>query len=422
MPNLVLFSAIHNDVTNLDITIEKTFHSLLRVLNLAHNNIKVLKYFQFQIFSKLQILILHNNHITTIQTNAFYSLESLFAIDLTENELAVVLDRPGRSPVLYWVESDLMYLCYLLSAVEKCFPTASAFSTCKNLLHSNVHRVIIYGQALVTLLTNLVVIIFHNFLFRKEARQIIHLTVGNLCMSCYLILIAAVDTYYRNRFDLIAVSWKHSVVCKGAVSLNFIGAEGSLSMLLYISIFRAYSIHSMYKDISAHTTWTVCLFIWAIWVSYVVGLSFVTSVQHPESTNNTCIYVFFDAVSESKLLQVHSSIFVVVNIFLVALLFGFNVFIFWRATSVGESSVINKKLAQKRRQAVSVRMSAILVFTALCWLPLLLCQMISLFGLNLPAAVPVWMAILIIPINASFSPVMFGIIPIVRSNKRKLGV
>ena len=417
LPKILLLNAAYNCITTISIPNEKRDHSLLQILNLAFNDINSILSFQFRNFKELQVLILHHNQISVVQSNAFFGLEFLHAIDLTGNNLAFLLDIPSQSSMLHWVESDLMDLCCLLASADKCMPLSSTFSTCENLLHVNIHRVLIYGQALVTLITNLIVIIFQRYLLRKERSEIIHQTVGNICMSCYLMLIAAVDTYYRNRFNLIAISWKYSLLCKVAASCNLVGAESSLSFLVWIVVRRAYTIHFVYKSISVPASWTVCLLIWAVWVLYVAGLSFITSIYLVEKTSNVCIYIFFHVLPDNVILQIHSSVFVVVSMLLLSLLFGVYIFIIRIVASAGKSLVVSKKLARKRQKAVSVHMTAILVFIVLCWLPLLFCQLLSFCGLNMSDAVTKWMAILILPINASFCPIMFGIIPIVRKKR-----
>ena len=411
MPQLVFMNVANNAIEK--IKVSKTKSCLqLKVLNLSFNNITALLSYGMRSFINLLVLILYNNRISVIQSNSLVGLESLKAMDLRENDIMQILDIPRQSPLLYHVESDLFNLCCLLSSVEICTPASSAFSTCKNLLHVKFHRVLIYGQAVLTLLMNSLVLALQKCVQKKERNQIIQLTVGNLLMSCYLMLIAVVDTFYRNHFRLIAVSWNKSFLCKMAASLNLVGAEVSLSLLIYISIFRAYSIQSLYKSFSARTTWTVCMLIWVGWLSYAMALSTFMSIYNITIDSDICIYLFFQSLSNSITIKIHSILFVTGNLLLVILLFVFSASIAWRVFH-GSELLPNSKLAHKRKRSLTVRLCAIVLFCVVCWLPLLLCQLFSLLGISLPTAVPVWMAILFIPINASFCPLMFALIPII---------
>lgn len=221
--------------------------------------------------------------------------------------------------------------------------------------------------------------------------------------------------------DLITLhsSGVESTLCKTAASFNLIGVEIPLSLLVYIAIFRAYAICSMLKTISNHVTWVVCLIIWVLFVGYAGGLSFVTSIYDIQGDSNICIYVYFRTLVQDAMFQALSSVFVVLNLILLVMLFLAYAFLVWNVFSLAKSSAVSRKVARKRRHALSVRLSTILLFTVLCWLPLLLSQLLSLSGVNVPETVNVWMAILVLPINASFSPVMFGIIPIISSAKQK---
>ena len=308
MPQLVFINASNNTIDVIKVPKKMLCHPL-KVLNLSFNDVAMLLSYGMKAFVNLLVLVLHNNRISVIQSNSFVGLESLQAMDLTGNDIVQILDIPGQSPLLHQVDSDEFNLCCLLPSVQICTPASNAFSTCKNLLHVSVHRVLIYGKAMLTFLMNSLVIILQRSLQKRERNQIIQLTIGNLCMSCYLILIAAVDTYYRDQFHLIAVSWNHSFICTISASLNFIGAEVSLSLLIYISIFRAYSVHSLYKKFSASTTWIVCTLIWAGWLGYAICLSAFISVYNIAIDSNICIYVFFQSLSDSVIIKVHSVVF-----------------------------------------------------------------------------------------------------------------
>lgn len=194
-------------------------------------------------------------------------------------------------------------------------------------------------------------------------------------------------------------------------SFNFIGSEVPLSLLMYMSIYRAYSITSLNKVISKSSAWTACFTIWIAWALYAAGLLITINIYEISLDNNACIFVHFASkLSENTIIFVHSTLFVLVNTVLVALLFVFYGTIAWRVKHAGKS-VVDQVHTKTRERAVSMRLSVILLFTVLCWFPMLLCQLLSLLGVFLPNTVSVWMAILVLPINALFSPIMFGIIP-----------
>ena len=175
---------------------------------------KTVHQFAFRMFNSLKILSLSKNKIIVIQFEAFEGLESLRALDLTDNPLLHILDTL-RNLHLSWFESDLSHLCCILESVEKCHPSPSTSATsCMNLLPSTLHRILIYGEAVLGISTNTLVIILHRSVKRRERYQIFHLTVSNLSMAMYLLLIAVVDTFYLDSFNLMTLSWPDSLLCR----------------------------------------------------------------------------------------------------------------------------------------------------------------------------------------------------------------
>jgi hypothetical protein len=79
---------------------------------------------------------------------------------------------------------------------------------------------------------NSAVLTLKKHLGERERYQFLNLSLSNLVMSLYLMLIAGVDVFYRNIFDSIAVSWSQSNVCKIAATFSMVGAEVSLSIMV----------------------------------------------------------------------------------------------------------------------------------------------------------------------------------------------
>ena len=183
----------------------------INILNLSHNMIAILTTFGLRQFPKLVTLVLHHNDISVIQRRAFFGLKVIVSIDITHNPLVIhqASDLPQESYFLEHFHGDILAVCCLLSHVPHCTPRSSLFSSCENLLHLTVYRVLITGQAVLTFTANSAVLIFRRHLKKKEQFQIIQLTASNLLMSMYFMMVASVDIYYRDRFAAVAVKWKY---------------------------------------------------------------------------------------------------------------------------------------------------------------------------------------------------------------------
>ena len=396
------------------------FAVALKILDLSHNMIAILSAYGLRQFHHLVMLVLHHNYISIIQRWAFFVLSALVSVDITHNPLAIhdVSDLPQQSPLLLHFHSDMLAICCLLSHVPHCTPQSNLFSSCENLLYLKVHRVLMTGQAVFTLLANCAVIIFSGHLNKKEKFQMIQLTASNLFMSLYLTMMAAVDIYYRNRFDLVAVEWKYLVPCKIAASANMIASEVSLSLLLSIFIFRAYTVHKLWSAISSAFVKIVCFAIWIVWAVYTSAFVAILSSSGVPLESNICILVYFNDATHSWLTLAHSVVYVAVNLLKVISLIITYVFIAYRAlTKKSISQSVSANRAKRNRQLV-IKLFIMFFFNISCWIPTLTNVILSLIGVAIPTDMSVWLAIFVVPINASFCPIMYCLMPMLMTKKQ----
>jgi len=136
-------------------------------------------------------------------------------------------DSPSHSTRLHDVESDLLYICCFLPYVDNCKPQSDQYSLYNNLLCVVLHRVLITGQAIITLITNCAVFRIRRHLNERERISLLHVTTANLLLSFRLSLMSVADAYYRDNFSQIAVQWRHFNFCKIAACFNLIGSEVS---------------------------------------------------------------------------------------------------------------------------------------------------------------------------------------------------
>ena len=365
--------------------------SPLKIINLSHNVIITLTEFELSQFRSLITLVLHHNDISVIQRRAFIGLEALYSVDLTNNPLAIhgISDLPQHSLHLEHFHSDLLALCCLLSDVPHCIPQSSLFSSCDNLLHLIVHRVLIVGQAIFTFLANAAVFIFSGHLNKKERFQMLHLTASNLLMSAYLLLMAAVDIYYRNRFSAIAVGWNYFSLCKIAAVGNMVAAEVSLSLLLFTFVLRAYSVHNVWHKTSARLRNIVSFAVWAVWVVYTSVIVGLFSYMDVPLESNICILLFFNDITRSWLILIHNAVYAIANLVkIISLIFTY---MFIALGVLRKRSLLGHTSANmtRRKRAMSIRLFIIFFFNTCCWIPVIVSVILSLFGVPLPNDVSV---------------------------------
>ena len=420
-PNMKALSYL-NAAFNRIVLIRSQLVIPLKIINLSNNMIPILWTFGLRQFPDLVTLVIHHNEISVIQRWAFFGLKSLASVDITHNPLAIheVSDLPQGSLLLEHFQSDILAVCCLLPHVPHCAPRSSLFSSCENLLHLTVHRMLITGQAIFTLIANSAVFIFKHKLNKQEKSQMIQLAASNLLMSVYLMLMAGVDVYYRDRFASIAVSWNYLSLCKVAASASLIAAEVSLSLLLLISIFRAYSVHKVWHTVSSRFRTLACFAIWAVWVVYTSTISGMLSSAGIPLESNICMLVYFKGATRYWLVLVHNIIYVTVNMLKVISLivsYGFIVCSVLRknpATHAVSAKMVN------RNRTLATKLFIMFFFNACCWVPMISSVILGLFDVQLPSDVPVWMAIIVVPINASFCPIMYCLVPMLVNGLKKI--
>ena len=419
-PNMKALTYLNAAFNNIAL-IKSTSALPLKILNLSHNIISILRAFGWSQFPDLITLVLHHNDISVIERWAFVGLKAIASIDITHNPLVIheVSDLPQESCFLEHFHGDILGICCLLSHVPHCEPRSSLFSSCENLLHLTVHRVLITGQAVLTLTANSAVLIFKRHLCKKERFQMIHLTVSNLLMSVYLMMMTTVDIYYRDRFAAVAVRWRYLSFCKLAASVNMIGTEVSLSLLLFIFLLQAYSMHKVLSTVSSRFKKAACSFIWTFWVIYTSAFSgMLTSTDSPLESN-ICILVYFNDATHSYIALVHSIVYVTVNMLKVISLAISYGFIAYCVLHINSELCNVSSDRVKRNREVARRLLIMFSFNVCCWIPIIINVTLSLIGVPMPNDVSEWMVIIVVPINASFCPFMFCLMPILVNRMKK---
>ena len=417
MLSLSFLDASHN---NIEILNSHNMYKPLKCLDLSNNLISKLQSFIFEEYLDLVMLILHHNPLLSIERWSFLGLVSLESIDLTHTSLKLifVFDLPTYSPVLKHFESDHESFCCLLDFVTSCVPKTESFSFCNNLLASKFHQGIVTFQAVLTFTLNAAIIALQKWLNNKERFQMIQLSLANLLMALYLSMFAAVDIYYRDNFSEISIAWVEEVICKIMASIHFIASEVSICSLMLMSVSRAYVIHTSWKKVSYRVLWIVCSCIWSFWIVYISGLFLLMDHQKLTMENNMCILFFFVTAGKSIVTFAHSILFVVLHIINLSLIIISYIIIAWnifgnRKKCIGTMTKEQLHKRRKKNRGIAMKLFIILFFSLICFIPIIVSVLLALLGVSLHHNLAVWMTLLVMPINASFCPIMFGLVPMV---------
>lgn len=350
----------------------------LKTLNITDSKIEVIEEYTFVGLENLQFLNLSNNSIRTVKDKGFHGLQSLQRLDITSNSIEI-FSFGIFSPlnVLKYLESDSFLFCCLKPtavADKNCHPKMDEFSSCSDLMRSDVLRVCLWIIGVSAFIGNFGVTLYRlgsqrHLLQKAHWLYILNLSIADLLMGIYLIIIATADVYYKGNYILHDRAWRRSPYCKLAGVLAMMSAEASVTFIMLITIdfflkvkfpFGNRKITSTGAILSCIICWTIVLFVSILPVFYTSYFS-----EYFYSATAVCLAL---PLSSRKTYgwEYSAAIFIFYNsmAFLTVAFCQYNVY------SAAKSS--NRIVARKSGKDLELaRRLFLIVFTDfLCWFPI----------------------------------------------------
>lgn len=241
----------------------------LAVLDLSHNSIKSIPDFSFKDLSNLRDLYLNDNLLSQLNPELFFGLTSLRKLDLSNNKLNflrretfsnilnlqhltlkgnVLRDVPQDTftelKKLMEIHSDSFKFCCIAKQVDICTPESDEFSSCEDLMANYALQVSIWVLGTFAFVGNLFVVIWRVTTERTKVSSIfiINLGVADFFMGVYMLIIAAVDVFYRGQYIVYADRWRASGLCQFVGIMSMLSSEASVFMLCAITGDRLFTI------------------------------------------------------------------------------------------------------------------------------------------------------------------------------------
>ena len=440
----------------------------MKILLLSANPLAPLHPDIFHNFSSLDALILRNISLTFLPKNIFQALRQLRHLDLSVNklqelgfhpfELCNVLETLNltQNP-LQWISKDSFIglnvtaevfvdkyapCCFVTKADCRSSTTKSPFLTCGRMLPYDVLRVGIWVVSIIAVVSN-VLSILAKYKQRKHINKvqfllITNLSISDLLMGVYLIILLSVDLYYTDYFPSYSDSWRNSTLCKVAGSLSVLSSEASVFFITVISIDRAIAIKFLFR---AHRggTKSTCIIVSFLWLvaSGISITSFVLtgmdsdvyavseicvglpiSRQYTYYRSETSVQLtksFADAiklVQENKATGSQAAMYFSIAIFTGLNLICFFVVGFSYLTIFITATKTTKKSGRSRNLKEDIQMAKkmfLLVLTDFCcWVPIgVLSILVQAGAVEVNPVAYAWIATFILPINSSINPFLY---------------
>ena len=438
----------------------------LTILFLSNNPLLYLHPKTLNHLTKLDILRLENTSLSVLPKDIFKSLRQLRYLNLSENDLnelefQLFKDCPVLETLdliknpLQWLRKDGFSglndtaqvfvdnpasCCFVTKATCHARSPKSPVLTCGRLLTYDILRVGIWIVSILAIVNNVVGILL-NCKHRKQVNKvrfllITNLSISDLLMGVYLIILLSVDLYFTDHFPSHSESWRNSALCKIAGSLSVLSSEASVFFITLISIDRflrvkfpygRYWLNNKSASVVLSLLWLLALgisitsFVLSGMDADVYSVSEICvglpiSRQNSYITNETTVQLL-DSIGVTipgltyKTRDSQVSMYFSIAIFTVLNLWCFLVvgFCYTAIFTLIWKSAKKSGLSISRNEIHMAKKVFLLVLTDLCcWVPIgVLSILVQAGAVEVNPVAYAWIATFILPINSSINPFLY---------------
>ena len=424
------------------------FADLTRVyfISLNDNMIRKLPSQLFKSGVSLQILKLANNHLTTLESDLFQTCKVLENLDLRGNDLKWIDKNAFRGihNTTKALVDDYGTCCFVTSAECYAVNPKPVYLTCERLLSSEVLKISMWVLGFGALFGNILIIMHWFSRWRRNIIKYNHfllmtnLSLSDLLMGIYLLILTSVDAYFTDYFPSFAEKWRQSGLCKVAGTLSVLSSQGSVFFITLISFDRYVSMKYPYSQFRLQQR-SLKLVIIMLWVSafliavvptclpnispdvydvseVCIGLPMsrklilsneTHTVRNGHNTGITIDVTVADVIGTKPGMYYAIAIFIVLNLtcFLLVAFCYIQIFITVRKSRArcGRSKQSEADLR------MAINMSAVVLTDFCCWVPIIVTCILVQCGLVVVSPVMyAWTVAFILPINSSVNPVVYS--------------
>ena len=383
----------------------------IHIISLSHNKLTSIPYNLFFGLKNLRKIIISHNQIQRLGENMFTSLHILHVLDIRDNVIESIDHSLSQLEIKLIIADDRTSCCF--SAQAQCIAPEEVFSSCSDLIRGIILKIVVWLLAVVTIIGNVFVIIWRLKIPSddKQAFLVVNLSISDLLMGIYLIIIAVTDIRYMGHYAYNAKQWQKNVLCKICAFISTVSSEVSVCHLVLISmdrwcvVVRPYSYNPFTDKLSKFLT----LIIWIVagffsmmpffLVSYFgrhvvqngVCLMFnLTSGLYPGWEYITFIFLLFNGLAFLFMLVMYS----------------------WMYWSHNKTRHESNRACSLNDRMVTRKFALIVLTDAICWLPFVGTAIMGLTNHKIDPQLHVWLALLILPVNSCLNPYLYSYVAI----------
>ncbi|XP_041440691.1 relaxin receptor 2 [Xenopus laevis] len=433
---------------------------LINWMDFEGNRIKTLESSSFVTCNELTVLFLRGNQISLVKENIFSSLRSLAEIDLSNNLITHVplssfkelnhlqklnlgcnplslhteqfeslqhlqsldlekIEIPNISTRMFLPMKNLSHIyfkkfryCSYAPHVRVCTPLTDGISSLENLLANTILRVFVWVIACITCFGNIFVIGMRSCIQSENKTHTMSIKVlccADCLMGIYLFFIGVFDVKYRGQYKKYALLWMESLQCRSLGFLAMLSTEVSVLLLTFLTLEKYLAIVFPFSNIRPGKRQTLIILI-SLWV---VGFMIAIVPFWNEDffgnyygKNGVCFPLYPEQTEEAAGQGYSLGVFLGVNLlaFIIIVFSYISMFCSIQKTALRTSEVNSHIHADV---AVANRFFFIVFSDAVCWIPVFLLKILSLFRVEIPGTVTSWIVIFILPVNSALNPILY---------------
>ena len=420
----------------------------LEVLSLSYNLLSTLSPEIFVQMNKLKILNVSGNNFDRLDPQLLTNFDRLTTLELTKNPLRWITSEVFNGLTTKDTSIYVDYYatcCFIENARCTYKKPPSPFLTCKRLLPYEILRVVVWVVGIAAMIGNMSVLYtrcFHrNSRINVQYLLITNLSIADLFMGIYMLILAAGDTYFTDYFPSHSESWRQSVLCKVAGALSLLSSEASVFFITMISIDRFQGVKYPFSDYRLRKT-SARIIITLLWV-LALALSVASAlipVINPDlyDASEVCVGLpisrIDNYITETRLFNLNTSsfelrldvgravksvkidsestmffsiaIFVALNLACFLIVAFCYACIFYAARHISSSA--GRTLNSQTELRMAAKMAGIIFTDFCCWMIVVILSILVQTGaVEINPIAYAWIATFLIPINSCINPFLY---------------
>ena len=371
---------------------------------------------------QIKYLFLHNNILTSLDAMIFHPLKQLRVVYLQNNQLSAfladVLSFFPLESALSVMWSDIPQLCCMVNIERECKPPFQFyFLTCENMIQSQLQVAVSWTVGVITSSCNFIAAVIllvaftkWNVLSKKQRFTTylsLNIIISDFTVSVSLLSLSFHNIRFHGVFGIYADQWRSSIQCAILELLLFVCTECSLLFSVYLLLHTYFNISSMAQSHICQKR--AMVIIAAIWIMvFAIGICkiIVWNIYNANEYNYYCL-----PFQVTKLKQLGLVLFlafmIIANTILMAIYIVFQVRLLqYVRKHVKETSKSFESKVDDWK--INVKSSFIIASNVVTWTPILILQLLIIFGAGLNPSTVFLILLVSLPSNLLIHPIIMA--------------